>query len=599
MSVVLHLLGEPRLARDGQPLPPPRGRKPWGLLAYLLLAEHQPSRQSVAEMLFSDANDPMAALRWTLSEIRRATGWSADELGGDPLTISLPQGFSVDLTDVAQRPPQRMGGASTGALLGSLTFDALPAFEYWLHIQRLSLANRQQTQLRDEVLADIATGHLEDAVRRAHRLVELDPLEARNQEVLLRSLAVAGQSGQARQQLAWCEELFSRELQAPVPAALRLAVAEQAAPARRTTAVTSAAEARACLQAGRAAIAAGAVQRGLEQLQSAVQLTRETRDTALETEALLEYGEALARGGHDRTTQVTAILHQAIATAHKSSRGDYSARACSELAFVHIQSGDAVQAQYWLTQADEHSQGEERLAAVTHGLRGMASCDSADYAQSLESLSSSVTHARVAGRPRQVAWARSMAARTHLLRGDLTSAAHAVQVSIDIAESERWVAMLPWPQAQQGEILRRQGRLDEAAAWLETSFALGREVGDLCWVSLASRSLADLALDRGDSEAASAWTERSTEHMPPYVWVLAHSLEGKCHVAGRDAELSRKAVEQLADCADQHGLREFSARAALRLGDLGDEGAGQAARSLSCSIDNPRLQRAADSGAPL
>jgi len=124
--------------------------------------------------LFSDADDPLAALRWTLSEIRKAAGWSADELGGDPLTLALPDGHLIDIIELTDA---RKGGSepeALGNLLGSLTFDAVPAFDFWLRAQQLHLSSRQQTRLRDRVLADLATGRFDDALRRARRLVDLD-----------------------------------------------------------------------------------------------------------------------------------------------------------------------------------------------------------------------------------------------------------------------------------------------------------------------------------------------------------------------------------------------------------------------------------------
>jgi hypothetical protein len=47
------------------------GRKPWGLLAYLLL-EQRATRREVAARLIPEANDPLAALRWLLHQVRRA-----------------------------------------------------------------------------------------------------------------------------------------------------------------------------------------------------------------------------------------------------------------------------------------------------------------------------------------------------------------------------------------------------------------------------------------------------------------------------------------------------------------------------------------------
>lgn len=597
MSTVVHLLGEPWVERDGEPVPSPRGRKVWAVLAFAVLSERPPSRRTVAELLFSDADDPLAALRWSLSAIRKAAGWSADEFGGDPLALRLHDGHTIDLADTH---PDGTEPEALGNLLGSLSFDSVPAFDFWLRAQQLHLANRQQTRLRDRVLSDLATGRFDDALRRARRLVELDPLESRNQEALLRSFAVTGRSDEARRHLARCEDLFARELDAPLPISVVQAAAEISTSPRRTRTVAATAEARARLDAGRAAIAAGATEWGLDRLRGAVALSGESEDVGLEAESLLQYGEALARSAQDRSTGVTAILHRAIAAATRAERNDYASRASSELAFLHIQTGDALQSHYWLDRAETESHGDNHLLAVVNGLRGLALSDSAEYEQSLVAYDRSITLAQSAGKQRQVAWSLSMAARTHLLRGATATALDQVEESISIAESERWAALLPWPQAQRGEILRLQGRLDEASTQLEAAYALAREVEDLCWASVASRSLAAVANDKQDLDTTRAWTERSLEHQIPYVWILAHALEGKCHITRvTNEDTSRRTARQLEACAGQSGLREYSARAAIRLADLGDEDAGSAAQAFSASIDNPTLQKAADSGVPI
>lgn len=63
--MVLHirLLGRPRADVDGRPVPGPRGRKTWALLAVLLLADQPSSRRSLANLLFPEAGDPLGALR--------------------------------------------------------------------------------------------------------------------------------------------------------------------------------------------------------------------------------------------------------------------------------------------------------------------------------------------------------------------------------------------------------------------------------------------------------------------------------------------------------------------------------------------------------
>ena len=121
--MTIRLLGPPMIERDGEPPRPPRGRKSWALLAYLLLAERPPSRRHLAELLFADADDPLGALRWTLAELRRVLGQS-DVLTGDPVMTAFGEQVAVDvhratgeyadprpLLEVGERAARRAAGA--------------------------------------------------------------------------------------------------------------------------------------------------------------------------------------------------------------------------------------------------------------------------------------------------------------------------------------------------------------------------------------------------------------------------------------------------------------------------------------------------------
>ena len=55
------MLGAPGVERNGLRLPPPRGRKTWALLTYLLLSERPQPRSRVASLLFPGAEDPLGA----------------------------------------------------------------------------------------------------------------------------------------------------------------------------------------------------------------------------------------------------------------------------------------------------------------------------------------------------------------------------------------------------------------------------------------------------------------------------------------------------------------------------------------------------------
>ena len=86
MSLTLHLLGRPRIRSGSDTDHTVRSRKSWAVLAFLLLGDRAPTRAELATLLFDEADDPLRALRWSLSELRRALAGHA-VLEGDPVVL--------------------------------------------------------------------------------------------------------------------------------------------------------------------------------------------------------------------------------------------------------------------------------------------------------------------------------------------------------------------------------------------------------------------------------------------------------------------------------------------------------------------------------
>jgi len=103
--------------------------------------------------------------------------------------------------------------------------------------------------------------------------------------------------------------------------------------------------------------------------------------------------------------------------------------------------------------AETESDGDDHLLAVVDGLRGLALPDSARYEPSLEAFYRSITPARKADKQLHVAWALSMTARTHLLRGETATALDMVEESISIVAIR--VPGVGRQTAQQLEAVRR------------------------------------------------------------------------------------------------------------------------------------------------
>ena len=596
MVLTIRLLGAPAVERDGQPRPRPRGRKVWGLLAYLLLAERPPSRQRLAGLLFADADDPLRALRWTLTELRRMLGTGPEVVGDDPLVLRLPADAEVDALELASRSPADLAVAAepAGELLEGLDFGATPAFDAWLATTRRHLTARVQDRLREAAVALLAADRPTDAAELSAHLVALDPLRADNQELYLRCLAAAGELGAARGQLARCIDLFRRELGVDPPAALAQAcVPSPEAPAPRGG-VSPASAVQAELDAGRAAILAGAVDIGVQRLRRASGLAAAPAARHLHGQALVELAQALVHGVGARDAEPAALLQRALQAAETAGSPVVAARACTELGFLEVQAGRHERATAWLDRAQGHAGGSDALSAAIFGVRGMALSDTADYQAALATLGESVERAQAVGRRRQAAWSLSLIGRIHLLRGDLRQAAVVLDTCLAIVRADRWTAFLPWPQALAGHARLGEGQFEAAAAELEHALALADQLRDPCWRATATRGLALVDIQRHRDEHARRWIEEATGYPVPYAWVRGWVLDAACAVtAGTDPDATRGHADELEVLAARAGMRELTVRAHLHRARLGAPGSAAAAGWLAQGIDNPALVRLA------
>jgi len=270
MPIAIHLLGKPIVERNGTPSRPPKGRKAWALLAYLVLSKRPPSREQLAGLLFGEADDPLGALRWNLAELRRLIG-DPQMLRGEPMELTLPSGTFVDVRIVTGGTwLQGIDVPGLGRdLLEGMDFPSSPAFEAWLLSERLHLKASSEAMIREGALARLGSGRAADAVSLAARLVELNPLDESFQGLLIRSLASAGDRHAAQRQLRASVELFRRELGIK-PGPEVMSAVEVASGSHTGAAVSGRTAARAQLEAGEAAIGAGAVESGLQCLRSAV-----------------------------------------------------------------------------------------------------------------------------------------------------------------------------------------------------------------------------------------------------------------------------------------------------------------------------------------
>jgi DNA-binding SARP family transcriptional activator len=596
--LAIHLLGRPSVERDGAAVPAPRGHKAWGVLAYLLLAERPPSREELVSLLFSEADDPFAALRWNLSAIRRLLGVA--ELAGDPLRLSLPRGTLVDVETLTS-------GSSVEALavpgidrelLEGLGFVSSPAFEIWLVTERRHLGAAAEAVLREAALARLVTGDPRGAAGLAARLVGANPLDESYHVLLVRSLAAGGEGIAAARQVARCTQLLRRELGVePSPA---LAAAAQTVTASPTAGpVSGRPAAKAQLEAGQAAIAAGALDAGLQCLRRAVSDARAARDAELHAHSLVALGSALVHAARGRDEEAAAALHEALAVAAWSDLTSVAAAASRELGYVELLQGRYERAHGWLTRAEALASDSTAERGRIGSLLGSVLSDTAHYPAAVQRLREAQSLSALAGDWRQASFTLSMLGRTHLLCGDLDAAATALDESLELARRENWVAFTPWPDALRADVDLATGDLDAALERYEHAFALGCQLADPCWEGIAARGLGLVAATRGQPQKALEWlreARRRCARLPDaYLWVEAYTLDALCSIAvTHDVPAAPAWVEELAQLAGRTGMRELVARAYGHRAQLGDTSALTAARLLAASIDNPALSATLD-----
>jgi len=591
----IRLLGRPGLARGGAPIASPRGSKSWGLLAYLILSPHRPSRRELSGLLFPDADDPLGALRWSLAELRRALG-EPESLRGDPPGLELPAGTVVDvrlLTSGGRVAPSSLGPLSR-ELLEGLTFASSPAFDSWLAVERRHLSGVAEALMHETALSELAAGRTDAAVRLAYEAVALNPLDEGHHELLVRSLALSGDRAGALAHADECAELFRREMGvAPSPAVRRAAYESDRPLGGPLTGGRAAALVQ--LEAGQAAAATGAVDSALERLRRASTEAARCGDHALRARALVALGATLVESVRGRDEEGAAVLHQAIAVAERAGERDASVAAHRELGYVDVQAGRHARADAWLSKAEAMAGGDRELAAI-RGVQGMNRSDMADYPSALERLGESVELAERGGERRQLAWSLSLLARVHLLRGDDEAAVAAADRCLELVDAEHWLAFRPWPETLRAEADLRVGDLAGAGRRLEHAFALACQVDDPCWEGVSARGMGLLEARQGRADAGRRWLEealaRCTRLPDRYEWAHGYVLDAATGAAVRAGDESARGLAQrLLALAARTGMQELVVRAQVHLGRLGDAGALASARLLAREIDNPVLDK--------
>ena len=600
MSLAIHLLGRPHVERDGESMATPRGHKAWGLLAYFLLSRvRNPSREQLAELLFTGADDPLGSLRWNVAELRRALGSATLPHGSTEL--ALPPGTYVDV-DALTRATSQEAVAIPGLgreLLEGMQFGNSPAFETWLLIERRRLVGAAEAALHEAALDRLAAGEAQAGVGLAARLVELNPYDENFQELLIRSYAEAGDRDAANRQVSACLELFRAERgSAPGAAVFRAAEATPPVPVA-AAGVAGPQGARARLEAGRSAINAGSFDPGVRSLARAAAEAKACGAHELEAEAWLALGTALVHSARGRDEEGADALLRGAALAEAHALGDLAAAAHRELAYVDILQARYARCAQRLERAVALADSDEERAGV-EAMLGLAAADTGAHERALVHLRLSAELAERAGSLQQAAFSLSFVGRSHFLRDELDSARAALERSLALARESKWLAFEPWPESWLAEADLASGQLPAGRERFEHAWALASELGDPCWEGAAGQGLGRIACQEGRVSVGIRLLEearrRAASFSDTYVWIEAYALaELAAAAVAAGHRRAREWVEDLISLTARTGMRELAVRAYLLRAELGDRSALDSAAVLVAEVENPALTRRIES----
>ncbi len=592
MSSTIRLLGRPRIDGDPGSAYQFRSQKSWGLLAFLILADRAPTRSQVAALLFDEADDPLRALRWSLSEVRRGLGAGA-VLEGDPITLVLPADTLVDVTVVTHGTwPEAVALPELDrGLLEGLTIRGAAGFDAWRETERQRVSAACESILHEAALGSLSAGDVDAALAYALRAAAMAPLDENHEALVIRLLRRAGDEAAAQRRYDEIATRLDAELGVVPGRVLESAL-------RRTTRVgptpASAASIAAVVEAGAAAVAAGATETGVESLRTAVELADAAADPQAQVSARQALAEALIHSLRGMDEEGLAALHSADRIASAEGDGAAMAEVRAELGYVDFLRARYDRAQVWLTDAAKLADASPATKAKATTYLGSVFSDRGEYDRALALLLAGEAASREIGDARMTAYALSMRGRAHLLRGELDVAAECLDGSMALTSQDRWLAFVPWPQALLGEVELARGDVAAAANHLDHSFARACQLGDPCWEGMAARGLALIAEKAGDVERAfeqlADARTRANRLADPYVWLDAYILDALCEAGRRHAHPDTHGwVLAMQRLASRTSMRELIVRSLVHGAALGMAGDAEAAAVLVEGIDNPRL----------
>ncbi len=482
MSLRVRLLGRPGLEHDGTSRRL-EGHKPWALLTYLLLEPHAPTRRELADLLWSEADDPLGAVRWSLSQVRKAINPPA-EIGERDGRIKIDAEVLV---------------VDAGELLRG----------EWDEVSIDDL-------VRGELLEGMSFG---EAPSRALRTEPFDDLL---HELVVEIHAARGDRERARTYIAGLERRYRDELNMDPPASISRPL-ERAPRSAAEPLLRLDVQARALLDTAQIRFWAGSFESARDISLRAARQAAESGDRALEARALILGSTTYTEGGLGSAREWTGLLQRALRVANElGDRTTIAQIECERgrIAAIEGRYGSA-EASFRRARRLADDVGDTREAGWARAMLAVCQADRGDNEGAEAELRAALP---------AVGWApyaMAVLARVRTSRGDVDEGKAFADAAVTRAEREGLLPHLPWALVQAGDARLAEGDLEGATERFTRALTIAQETHCPTAQAQALRGLGLAARARGDNERALTLLREALtreEHGPGHRVVLAAIL---------------------------------------------------------------------------